>query len=84
MKLDSTADSPSPLPRRVQTMEGISRLTRLWGLPGKDQRPAVDSGTTWTSAGLWFPGRKYKRTITGRNFQILAAHLKINKFCYLK
>lgn len=46
IKYDSKAASPSHLPKRVWPMEGISRLTHLLALPVKDQRLAVDSGTT--------------------------------------
>lgn len=46
MKLDAKAGSPSHLPKIIWTMEGISRLTHLSALPEKDQRLAVDSGTT--------------------------------------
>lgn len=65
----------------------VSRLTHLWALPEKDQTPAVDSGTTWTSAGLWFPVRKRKKNFFKAigDFQIFAARLKNkNKSSYLK
>lgn len=58
MHFDAKAGTPSHLPIMVWTTEGISRLTHLLALPEKDQRLAVDSGTTWTSAGLWFPVRE--------------------------
>lgn len=82
MKLDAKAGSPSHLAKIVQTMEGISRLTHLSALPEKDQRLAVDSGTTWTSAELWFPIKK-KNDYSGKKFPNISSYLK-NKTHYLK